>query len=70
MEINKINKSNMGLFKTVLYVCVALFVTNIITQNDKKIIRKIPIVGNYIAELENLNLYIIIASLIIMIFFI
>ena len=60
----------MGFFKTILYVCIALFVTNIVTQNNKKIIRKIPIIGDYIAELDNLNLYIIIACLIIMIFFI
>jgi hypothetical protein len=60
----------MGLFKAILYICIALFVTNVITQNDKKIIRKIPVLGSYIADIENLNLYIIISCLVIMIFFI
>ena len=60
----------MGLFKAILYICIALFVTNIITQNDKKIIRKIPIIGEQIADIQNLNLYIIIVCLVIMIFFI
>lgn len=60
----------MGLFKAILYICIALFVTNIITQNDKKIIRKIPIIGDQIADIQNLNLYIIIVCLVIMIFFI
>ena len=60
----------MGLFKAILYICIALFVTNIVTQNDRKIIRKIPVVGGYIADIENLNLYIIIACLVIMIFFV
>lgn len=60
----------MGLFKVIIYICVALFVTNIVTQNDKKLIKKIPIIGEMIANIENLNLYIIITCLIIMIFFI
>jgi hypothetical protein len=60
----------MGLFKVIIYICVALFITNIVTQNDKKLIRKIPIIGEMIADIENLNLYIIILCLIIMIFFI
>jgi hypothetical protein len=60
----------MGLFKVIIYICVALFVTNIVTQNDKKLIKKIPIIGEMIANIKNLNLYIIILSLIIMIFFI
>ena len=60
----------MGLFKVIIYICVALFITNIVTQNDKKLIRQIPIIGEMIADIENLNLYIIILCLIIMIFFI
>lgn len=60
----------MGLFKAIIYICVALFITNIVTQNDKKLIKKIPIIGEMIANIENLNLYIIILCLIIMIFFI
>jgi hypothetical protein len=60
----------MGLIKVIIYVCIALFVTNIVTQNDRKLIRKIPILGETIANIENLNLYIIIACLVIMIFFI
>jgi len=60
----------MGLFKVIIYICIALFVTNIVTQNDRKLIRKIPILGETIANIENLNLYIIIACLVIMIFFI
>jgi len=60
----------MNLFKAVIYLCVALFITNIITKNDKKLIRKIPIIGEKIADVENLNLYIIITCLVIMIFFI
>ena len=60
----------MGLFKAILYICIALIVTNIVTQNDRKIIRQIPVLGSYIADIENLNLYIIIACLIIMVFFI
>lgn len=60
----------MGLFKVIIYICVALFTTNIVTQNDKKLIRKIPIIGEMIADIKNLNLYIIILCLIIMIFFI
>jgi len=60
----------MGLFKVIIYICVALFVTNIVTQNDKKLIKKIPIIGEIIANIQNLNLYIIIFCLIIMIFFI
>jgi hypothetical protein len=60
----------MGLFKVIIYICVVLFITNIVTQNDKKLIRKIPIIGEIIANIKNLNLYIIILCLIIMIFFI
>ena len=60
----------MGLFKVIIYVCIALFVTNIVTQNDRKLIRKIPILGEMIANIENLNLYIIIVCLVLMIFFI
>lgn len=60
----------MGLFKVIIYVCIALFVTNIVTQNDRKLIRQIPILGETIANIENLNLYIIIVCLVIMIFFI
>jgi hypothetical protein len=60
----------MGLLKVILYLCIALFVVNIATQNDKKIIKKIPIIGNLLADVKNLNLYIIIATLSILIFFI
>lgn len=60
----------MGLFKVIIYVCIALFVTNIVTKNDRKLIRQIPILGETIANVENLNLYIIIVCLVIMIFFI
>lgn len=60
----------MSLFKALIYICVALFVTNIVTQNDRKLIRKIPFVGDIIANIENLNLYIIITCLIILVFFI
>lgn len=60
----------MGLFKAILYICIALFVTNIVTQNDRKLIKKIPILGSYIADIDNLNLYIIISCLVIMVFFI
>ena len=60
----------MGLFKVIIYICIALFVTNIVTQNDRKLIRQIPILGETIANIENLNLYIIIVCLVIMIFFI
>ncbi len=60
----------MGIFKVIIYVCIALFVTNIVTQNDRKLIRKIPILGEMIANIENLNLYIIIVCLVLMIFFI
>lgn len=60
----------MGLLKVILYLCIALFVVNIATQNDKKIIKKLPIIGNLLADVKNLNLYIIIATLSILIFFI
>jgi Na+/H+ antiporter NhaC len=60
----------MGLFKVIIYICVALFITNIVTQNDKKLIKKIPVIGEIVANIKNLNLYIIILCLIIMIFFI
>lgn len=60
----------MSLFKALIYICVALFVTNIVTQNDRKLIRKIPFVGDIIANIENLNLYIIITCLILLVFFI
>ena len=60
----------MGLFKALIYICVALFVTNIVTQNNRKLIKKIPLVGDMIANIENLNLYIIITCLIILVFFI
>ena len=60
----------MSLFKALIYICIALFVTNIVTQNDRKLIRKIPFVGDIIANIENLNLYIIITCLIILVFFI
>lgn len=60
----------MGLFKALIYICIALFITNITTQNDRKLIRKIPLVGEMIANIENLNLYIIITCLVILIFFI
>jgi hypothetical protein len=60
----------MTLFKAIIYICIALFVTNIVTQNDSKLIRKIPILGDMIAKIENINLYIIIVCLVILIFFI
>jgi hypothetical protein len=60
----------MGLFKAIIYVCIALFITNIVTQNDRKLIRNIPVLGETIANIENLNLYIIIICLVVMIFFI
>ena len=60
----------MGLIKVIIFLFIALFVTNIVTQNDKKLIRKIPVIGEMLADIDNLNLYIIIICLVIMIFFI
>ena len=60
----------MGLIKVALYLCIALFVTNLITQNDHKLLKQIPVVGSLLADIENLNLYLIIICLAIMIFFI
>jgi len=60
----------MGLLKVALYLFIAMFVTNIAMQNDRKLIKKIPVVGSMLANIENLNLYIIIACLVILVFFI
>jgi hypothetical protein len=60
----------MGLLKVALYMFIAMFVTNLATQNDRKLIKKIPVVGSMLANIENLNLYIIIACLVILVFFI
>lgn len=60
----------MGLLKVVLYLVISLIVTNIIMQDNRKLIKKIPIVGSMIADVENLNLYLIIACLILLVFFI
>jgi hypothetical protein len=60
----------MSLIKVILYICVTLFITNLITQNDRKLIKQIPILGNSIAAIKNLNLYIIIVCLVILIFLI
>ena len=60
----------MGLLKVALYLFIAMFVTNLAMQNDRKLIRKIPIAGPMIADIENLNLYLIIGCLVILVFFI
>jgi hypothetical protein len=60
----------MGLIKAILFIAAALFITNILTQNDRKLIKKIPILGDMIANIENLNLYIIILCFVLLLFFI
>jgi len=59
----------MTLIKGILFICVALFITNILTKDNKKYIKKIPIIGTLLSSINNLNLYIIIVSLILLIFF-
>ena len=59
----------MGLLKVIIFLCVALFVANIITNNHKETLRKIPLIGNFLAEKKNLNLYIIIVVLLLLVLF-
>ena len=60
----------MGIAKGIIYICIALVLTNIITQGDRELIKKIPFVGESIANIKNLNLYIIIVTLTILVFII
>lgn len=50
----------MGLLKAVIYLVISIVLSMFLTQNNNEFLKKIPVLGEYLTQLENIQFLIII----------
>ena len=50
----------MGLLKAVIYLVISIVLSMFLTQNNNEFLLKIPVLGEYLTQLENIQFLIII----------